>query len=70
MVSGSFIMASARGGAVLRQAAALTVDINGTGDYADMQSTTDAASDRDIVLVAPREYFSRTARAPIRFSKG
>ena len=42
-------------GAML-QAATLTVDLNGTGQYTDIQSAIDSAADGDTVLVKPGEY--------------
>ena len=46
--------------------ATLTVDLNGGGDYTDIQSAIDAAADGDTVLVKPGEY---VITEPIDFNR-
>jgi hypothetical protein len=40
----------------LAEGAVMIVDLNGTGDYTEIQSAIDAASDGDTLLVRPGEY--------------
>ncbi|MBM4048131.1 MAG: hypothetical protein FJ279_23765, partial [Planctomycetes bacterium] len=47
-------------------AATLVVDLNGTGDFTDIQSAIDAAEDGDTVLVKPGEY---VIDEPINFNR-
>jgi hypothetical protein len=47
-------------------AATLTVDLNGSADYTDIQSAIDAAADGDTVLVKPGEY---VITEPINFNR-
>ena len=47
-------------------AATLVVDLNGGGDYTDIQSAIDVAADGDTVLVKPGEYW---ITEPINFNR-